>query len=215
MSDQKEIALDVHLRTGKIRRFTAKDVEAVLDAALASEFKLAAMTKERDEAKATSLQMAECAARGFRDQRDEALKRADAAEATLAKVTAERNRMAALVRNAEPAYCGGAVFSEVIGFLEAAGCGKPGTPNTVWAMTQEIIARSIAAEKERDEARGMYTASDERRAKAAQELDSLGKALQWVVGNYKATLAGKSVRDADECLACARAALAKLGMEQS
>jgi len=32
------------------------------------------------------------------------------------------------------------VAIELVGFLEKAGCGKPGKPNTIWSMVQEIIS---------------------------------------------------------------------------
>jgi len=35
---------------------------------------------------------------------------------------------------------------EIIGFLEMARCGKPGMPNTIWAMTKEIIERAEKTE---------------------------------------------------------------------
>jgi hypothetical protein len=51
-------------------------------------------------------------------------------------------------------YAGSVICGEVLGLLEKAGCGKPGTPNTLWAMVLEIISRLAAAERERDEAIG-------------------------------------------------------------
>lgn len=35
---------------------------------------------------------------------------------------------------------------------------------------------------------------------SADEIVALKRALEWVSGNYRSTLAGKPVRDADECL---------------
>lgn len=63
---------------------------------------------------------------------------------------AENERDEALKRIAEgeDAYVGSIVLGEVLGFLQAAGCGEPGRPNTLWAMTQEIIARATAAEEQ-------------------------------------------------------------------
>ncbi len=51
------------------------------------------------------------------------------------------------------------------------------------AMSEADIAERIAAEAALSEAR---------------------EVLRWVAGNYLATLAGRSVRDADECLEAAR-----------
>lgn len=52
------------------------------------------------------------------------------------------------------AYAGSEVAGEIIAFLTEAGCGKPGTPNTIWAMTKEIIARAQTAEAESSRLRG-------------------------------------------------------------
>lgn len=68
----------------------------------------------------------------LRDQLAAATRRAEEAERFMATETAR--------------YAGSVICGEVLGFLEAAGCGKPGTPNTLWAMVQEIIARATSAE---------------------------------------------------------------------
>lgn len=60
---------------------------------------------------------------------------------------AER-RLSKLTRRGEEVYAGSVVCGETIVVLEAAGCGRPGTPNTILAMTREIVARVEAAEAE-------------------------------------------------------------------
>lgn len=47
----------------------------------------------------------------------------------------------------------------------------------------------------------------DRRAAADAQVEYLRTLLRWVASNYMATLSGKPVRDADECLEAARIAL--------
>jgi hypothetical protein len=69
-----------------------------------------------------------------------------AAEAGVTKLKKEVEDIKQFMLSSETAYCGSAIMREVLGFFEAAGYGKPGTPNTLWAMSQEAIAKAKAAE---------------------------------------------------------------------
>jgi hypothetical protein len=138
---------------------------------------LAAAERDRDDARADVRRLA--SATGLQDilaQRDEAseeerrvkamlqaiyvvpesaaIRRAEVAEGERDRLAAENKRLKKLVAKGEAAYAGSGICGEVIGFLEAAGCGKPGTPNTLWAMTQEIVGRAAATEAALREARG-------------------------------------------------------------
>ncbi len=48
--------------------------------------------------------------------------------------------------------------------------------------------------------------------KAQEELDEALAILQWVANNYRATLAGKSVRNVDECLCATDSILKRHGL---
>jgi hypothetical protein len=69
-----------------------------------------------------------------------------ALRARVAALEKERDAAQRFMVSSETAYCGSAIMREVLGFFEAAGYGKPGTPNTLWAMSQEAIAKAQAAE---------------------------------------------------------------------
>jgi hypothetical protein len=88
------------------------------------------------------------------DELSRHVERALAAESRARAAEGRAERAEKRCAEGEAAYIGSGLCREILGFLEAAGCGKPGTPNTLWAMTQEIIASRDEARAEGDRLRG-------------------------------------------------------------
>jgi len=115
-----------------------------------------AVEAERDRARRHEL--------AFSRMYDSMQKERDEARAAIAAATRRAEAAERFVKDAELAYVGSEVMTDVLVFFEAAGCGRPGTPNTLWSMTQEIIAREAASRAEAEELRRRLGPVPERRA---------------------------------------------------
>jgi hypothetical protein len=81
-------------------------------------------------------------------------RRIDDVAIELAKAEAEVERL-------NNGYVPQGIAMECIGRLESAGCGKPGSPNTLHAMVVEIIARATKAEAELEKTRPLLKTAKE------------------------------------------------------